>query len=180
MRLGGRADLREPFLGKPKRMHWLFGEWGEKNLRDFSRNAGTQPPTVGYPCPGLARNARPLTYPSRSLPERELGLSPPRSHPRFGPSCELIGMPTYESVTQRPVRCAHSNAVRSSRLRCFVLLMCNLKMQNACRTDSPNFPPVLLGETRYVHVRGLGETGALAQKSFLFAALLWCCRSGLN
>jgi hypothetical protein len=135
---------------------------------------------IGYPCPGLARNARPLTYPSRSLPERELGLSPPRSHPRFGPSCELIGMPIYESVTQRPVRCAHSNAVRSSRLRCFVLLMCNLKMQNACRTDSPNFPPVLLGETRYVHVRGLGETGALAQKSFLFAALLWCCRSGLN
>jgi hypothetical protein len=47
MRLGGRADLREPFLGKPERMHWLFGEWGEKNLRDFSRNAGTQPPTLG-------------------------------------------------------------------------------------------------------------------------------------
>ena len=50
----------------------------------------------GYPRPGLARKARPLTYPSRSLPERELGLSPPRSHPRFGPSCERIGVPTYE------------------------------------------------------------------------------------
>ena len=51
---------------------------------------------IGYPRPGLARTARPLTYPSRSLPERELGLSPPRSHPRFGPSCERIGVPTYE------------------------------------------------------------------------------------
>jgi hypothetical protein len=52
----------------------------------------------GYPRPGLARKARPLTYPSRSLPQRELGLSPPRSHPRFGPSCELIGVPTYETA----------------------------------------------------------------------------------
>src|SRR5690348_8634983 len=59
---------------------------------------------IGYPCPGLARNARPLTYPSRSLPERELGLSPPRSHPRFGPSCELIGVPTYETVPRREPR----------------------------------------------------------------------------
>ena len=51
---------------------------------------------IGYPRPGLARTARPLTYPSKSLPKRELGVSPPRSHPRFGPSCERIGVPTYE------------------------------------------------------------------------------------
>ena len=53
---------------------------------------------IGYPRPGLARTARPLTYPSRSPPKRELGVSPPRSHPRFGPSCERIGVPTYETV----------------------------------------------------------------------------------
>jgi hypothetical protein len=60
----------------------------------------------GYPRPGLARTARPLTYPSRSLPKRELGLSPPRSHPRFGPSCERIGVPTYETnrATSRTTR----------------------------------------------------------------------------
>src|SRR5690242_12702178 len=88
---------------------------------------------IGYPRPGLARMARPLTYPSRSLPERELGLSPPRSHPRFGPSCELIGMPTYESVTQRPVRCAHSNAVRSSRLPVAMFRFADVQSKNAER-----------------------------------------------
>src|SRR5262249_3857414 len=51
---------------------------------------------IGYPRPGLARTARPLTYPSRSLPKRELGVNPPRSDPRFGPSCERIGAPIYE------------------------------------------------------------------------------------
>ena len=136
---------------------------------------------IGYPRPGLARTARPLTYPSRSLPERELGLSPPRSHPRFGPSCERIGY-------CRPMKPSHSVPFGAhARMSCVpagcdvsFLLMCDLKMQNACRTNSPDFPPVLLGETRFVHVRGLGETGALAQKSSLFVALLWCCRSGLN
>ena len=59
---------------------------------------------IGYPRPGLARTTRPLTYPRRSLPERGLGLSPPRSHPRFGPSCELIGVPTYETALRREPR----------------------------------------------------------------------------
>jgi hypothetical protein len=59
---------------------------------------------IGYPRPGLARTARPLTYPSRSLPKRELRVSPPRSDPRFGPSCERIGVPTYETVLRREPR----------------------------------------------------------------------------
>ena len=66
---------------------------------------------IGYPRPGLARTARPLTYPSRSLPKRELGVSPPRSDPRFGPSCGRIGVPTYETA-----RCV---ANRESRLPYF-------------------------------------------------------------
>jgi hypothetical protein len=39
MRLGGRADLREPFSGKPNALA-LWGN-GVKKLRDFSRNAMT-------------------------------------------------------------------------------------------------------------------------------------------
>src|SRR6516162_5786675 len=64
---------------------------------------------IGYPRPGLARTARPLTYPSRSLPKRELGVSPPRSDPRFGPSCERIGVPTYETALRHQPResCTH-------------------------------------------------------------------------
>jgi hypothetical protein len=75
---------------------------------------------IGYPRPGLARMARPLTYPSRSLPKRELGVSPPRSDPRFGPSCERIGYcrPMKASFL-RFVQCARSNVVCSSRLRFF-------------------------------------------------------------
>ena len=30
------------FQGSQSEWHWLSGEWGEKNLRDFSRNAMTQ------------------------------------------------------------------------------------------------------------------------------------------
>jgi hypothetical protein len=71
---------------------------------------------IGYPRPGLARTARPLTYPSRSLPKRELGLSPPRSHPRFGPSCERIGVPTYETALRHQPResCTHDQVARRS------------------------------------------------------------------
>ena len=131
---------------------------------------------IGYPRPGLARKARPLTYPSRSLPERELGLSPPRSHPRFGPSCERIGCRRSMKVPFG----AHARTLCVPAAAIFLFADAQSKMQNACRTNSPDFPPVLLGETRFVHVRGLGETGVLPEKSSLFAWLFWCCRSGLN
>jgi hypothetical protein len=35
MRLGGSADQGEPFLGKPKRMHWLSGRMGSKKFARF-------------------------------------------------------------------------------------------------------------------------------------------------
>ena len=71
---------------------------------------------IGYPRPGLATTARPLTYPSKSLPKRELGVSPPRSHPRFGPSCERIGVPTYETALRHQPResCTHHQVARLS------------------------------------------------------------------
>jgi len=85
---------------------------------------------IGYPRPGLARTARPLTYPSKSLPKRELGVSPPRSHPRFGPSCERIGVPTYE-------RCLSPAATG------LMIGWCAL-----CRTSQWGVRPLLRGEVR--------------------------------
>ena len=126
---------------------------------------------IGYPHPGLATTARPLTYPGRSLPERELGLSPPRSHPRFGPSCGRIGYcrPMKVPFVRTLERCAFQ------RFRFFFFADAQSKVQNACRTSSPDFPPVSWGKTCFVHVRGLGEKGAPPQRSSLFARLLWCC-----
>ena len=47
---------------------------------------------------------------------------------------------------------------------------------NSCRTESPRFPPVLLGETRSVHVLVVGEKGVLQQTSRHFMRRSWCCR----
>jgi hypothetical protein len=41
-------------------------------------------------------------------------------------------------------------------------------VRNACRTKSPSFPPVLVGETRFVRGWALEETGARQRKGVLF------------